>query len=29
VALVYLVMVELLRHAIEWIERRITIHLKR
>jgi polar amino acid transport system permease protein len=29
VALVYLVMVEILRHAIEWIERRITIHLKR
>jgi len=29
VAVVYLVMVEVLRHAIEWIERRITIHLKR
>ncbi|PTE12048.1 ABC transporter permease [Mesorhizobium helmanticense] len=29
VAIVYLVMVEILRHAIEWIERRITIHLKR
>ncbi|MEO5758953.1 MAG: ABC transporter permease [Mesorhizobium sp.] len=29
VALVYLVMVEILRHAIEWIERRITVHLKR
>lgn len=29
VAIVYLVMVEILRHGIEWIERRITIHLKR
>jgi len=29
VAVVYLVMVEILRHGIEWIERRITIHLKR
>jgi len=29
VALGYLVVVELLRHGIEWIERRITIHLKR
>lgn len=29
VALVYLVMVEILRHGVEWIERRITIHLKR
>ncbi|RVD15257.1 ABC transporter permease [Mesorhizobium sp. M4B.F.Ca.ET.017.02.2.1] len=29
VAVVYLVIVEVLRHAIEWIERRITIHLKR
>lgn len=29
VALVYLVMVEILRHGVEWIERRITVHLKR
>ena len=29
VAVVYLVMVEILRHGVEWIERRITIHLKR
>ncbi|MEI9431420.1 ABC transporter permease [Mesorhizobium sp. Cs1299R1N3] len=29
VAIVYLVMVEMLRHGVEWIERRITIHLKR
>jgi polar amino acid transport system permease protein len=29
VAIVYLIMVEILRHGIEWIERRITIHLKR
>ncbi|MBZ9700998.1 MULTISPECIES: ABC transporter permease [unclassified Mesorhizobium] len=29
VAIVYLVMVEILRHGVEWIERRITIHLKR
>ncbi|MFA6031464.1 MAG: ABC transporter permease [Myxococcota bacterium] len=29
VALVYLVIVEILRHGVEWIERRITIHLKR
>ncbi len=28
-ALVYLTMVEILRHGIEWIERRITIHLHR
>ncbi|MBX3566963.1 MAG: ABC transporter permease [Rhizobiaceae bacterium] len=28
-ALIYLSVVELLRHGIEWIERRITIHLKR
>ncbi|MBZ9975437.1 ABC transporter permease [Mesorhizobium sp. B2-7-3] len=29
VAIVYLVMVEILRHGVEWIERRITIHLNR
>ena len=29
VAVVYLVIVEILRHAVEWIERRITIHLHR
>lgn len=29
VAIVYLVMVEILRHGVEWIERRITIHLRR
>ncbi|MGX5841016.1 ABC transporter permease [Mesorhizobium sp. ArgA1] len=29
VAIVYLVMVEILRHGVEWIERRITVHLKR
>jgi polar amino acid transport system permease protein len=29
VAVVYLVMVEILRHGVEWIERRITVHLKR
>lgn len=29
VAVVYLVIVEILRHGVEWIERRITIHLKR
>jgi polar amino acid transport system permease protein len=29
VAIVYLVMVEILRHGVEWIERRITIHLHR
>lgn len=29
VAIVYLVIVEILRHTVEWIERRITIHLKR
>ncbi|ESX12205.1 MULTISPECIES: ABC transporter permease [unclassified Mesorhizobium] len=29
VAIVYLVMVEILRHGVEWIERRITIHLIR
>ena len=28
-ALVYLVLVETLRHAVEWVERRITRHLKR
>ena len=28
-ALIYLAMVEPLRHAIEWIERRITQHLQR
>lgn len=28
-AIVYLVIVEILRHGVEWIERRITIHLKR
>lgn len=28
-AIIYLTIVEVLRHAIEWIERRITIHLKR
>ena len=28
-ALIYLAMVETLRHVIEWIERRITRHLKR
>ena len=28
-ALIYLMMVEALRHAVEWIERRITRHLKR
>ena len=28
-ALIYLALVEALRHATEWIERRITIHLKR
>jgi polar amino acid transport system permease protein len=28
-AVVYLVLVETLRHATEWIERRITIHLLR
>ncbi|WP_315920047.1 ABC transporter permease [Mesorhizobium sp. SP-1A] len=28
-AIIYLVLVEILRHAIEWIERRITRHLKR
>ena len=28
-ALIYFAMVEALRHATEWIERRITIHLKR
>jgi polar amino acid transport system permease protein len=28
-ALIYLLIVELLRHATEWIERRITIHLHR
>jgi polar amino acid transport system permease protein len=28
-ALIYLSVVETLRHAIEWIERRITRHLKR
>jgi polar amino acid transport system permease protein len=29
VAVVYLVIVEILRHGVEWIERRITIHLHR
>ncbi|RUW95876.1 ABC transporter permease [Mesorhizobium sp. M8A.F.Ca.ET.059.01.1.1] len=29
VAIVYLVMVEILRHGVEWIERRITNHLHR
>ncbi|TPJ35626.1 ABC transporter permease [Mesorhizobium sp. B2-8-3] len=29
VAIVYLVMVEILRHGVEWIERRITVHLHR
>jgi len=29
VAIVYLVMVEILRNGVEWIERRITVHLKR
>ncbi len=28
-AVIYLIIVEVLRHAIEWIERRITRHLKR
>jgi polar amino acid transport system permease protein len=28
-ALIYLAVVELLRHVVDWIERRITIHLKR
>lgn len=28
-AIIYLLIVETLRHAIEWIERRITVHLKR
>jgi polar amino acid transport system permease protein len=28
-AIIYLMIVEVLRHAIDWIERRITIHLKR
>ena len=28
-AIIYLIMVELLRHSVEWIERRITIHLHR
>ena len=28
-ALIYLALVEALRHAVEWIERRITRHLKR
>jgi octopine/nopaline transport system permease protein len=28
-AIIYLIIVEVLRHAIEWIERRITRHLKR
>jgi polar amino acid transport system permease protein len=28
-AMIYLALVEALRHATEWIERRITIHLKR
>ncbi len=28
-AILYLLIVEVLRHAIEWIERRITVHLKR
>ncbi|TIT25244.1 MAG: ABC transporter permease [Mesorhizobium sp.] len=28
-AIVYLIIVEMLRHAVEWIERRITIHLHR
>jgi polar amino acid transport system permease protein len=28
-AIIYLLIVEVLRHAIDWIERRITIHLKR
>ena len=27
--IIYLILVETLRHAIEWIERRITIHLHR
>ncbi|CAH2407262.1 ABC transporter permease [Mesorhizobium escarrei] len=28
-AIIYLIIVETLRHAVEWIERRITIHLQR
>jgi polar amino acid transport system permease protein len=28
-ALIYLAMVEVLRNGVEWIERRITRHLKR
>lgn len=28
-ALIYLALVEIMRHGIDWIERRITIHLKR
>ena len=28
-AIIYLMIVEVLRHAIDWIERRITRHLKR
>ncbi|RWP34373.1 ABC transporter permease [Mesorhizobium sp.] len=28
-AIIYLIIVEMLRHAVEWIERRITIHLQR
>jgi polar amino acid transport system permease protein len=28
-AIIYLIIVEVLRHALEWIERRITRHLKR
>ncbi|MGX9574454.1 MAG: ABC transporter permease [Mesorhizobium sp.] len=28
-AIIYLIIVEILRHAVEWIERRITIHLHR
>jgi polar amino acid transport system permease protein len=28
-AIIYLLIVETLRHAIDWIERRITRHLKR
>ncbi|TIU05249.1 MAG: ABC transporter permease subunit, partial [Mesorhizobium sp.] len=28
-AIIYLIIVEILRHAVEWVERRITIHLHR
>ena len=28
-ALIYLSIVETLRHFVDWVERRITIHLKR